>query len=119
MDPITGFYRDGFCQVGSDDLGVHAVCIEATDDFLVFSKAAGNDLSTPNPMFGFPGLVSGDKWCLCAPRWQEAFEAGCAPPVVLAATHERALDFCELHDLKNYALDADFDELINALRTKE
>ena len=115
MDPITGFYRTGFCQVGSDDLGVHAVCIEATSDFLTFSKQAGNDLSTPNSHFGFPGLKPGDKWCLCASRWQEAFEAGCAPPVVLESTHERALDFCRLDDLKRHALDVDFNDLLDDL----
>jgi uncharacterized protein len=119
MDPMTGFYRDGFCQVGPGDIGVHAVCIEATRDFLAFSKAAGNDLSTPNLLFGFPGLKPGDKWCLCAPRWQEAFMAGVAPPVVLAATHERALDFCKLADLKRHALDVDFNELLDGLSSQK
>ncbi len=119
LDPLTGYYRDGFCQVGPDDLGVHAVCIEATADFLAFSKAAGNDLSTPNPMFGFPGLKPGDHWCLCAPRWHEACAEGFAPPVVLAATHERALDFCDLNDLKRHALDVDFNELLDDLSSQK
>jgi hypothetical protein len=117
MDPITGFYRTGSCHVGPEDSGVHAVCIEATDDFLAFSKRAGNDLSTPQPHYGFPGLVPGDKWCLCAPRWQEAFEAGVAPPVILAATHEKALDYCRLADLKHHALDVDFNEILGALQS--
>jgi len=116
MDPLTGFYRTGFCQVGPDDFGVHAVCIEATSDFLEFSKAAGNDLSTPNPEFGFPGLKPGDQWCLCAPRWQEAFEAGVAPPVMLNATHESARDYCDLENLKTHALDVDFNDLLNILK---
>lgn len=115
MDPVTGFYRTGSCQVGPDDAGVHAVCIEATEDFLVFSKAAGNNLSTPNLMFGFSGLKPGDRWCLCASRWQEAFLAGCAPLVILASTHERALDFCFLGDLKRHALDADLNALMDDL----
>jgi uncharacterized protein (DUF2237 family) len=115
MDPVTGFYRTGFCQVGFEDLGVHAVCIEATADFLAFSKAAGNDLSTPIPIYDFPGLKPSDRWCLCASRWQEAFLAGCAPPVILAGTHERALDFCALSDLKRHALDVDFNELLETL----
>src|SRR5262245_20565347 len=86
-DPLTGFYRDGCCNVGGDDIGVHAVCAQMTDEFLAFSVAQGNDLVTPQPAFGFPGLVAGDRWCVCAPRWQEAYEAGAAPPVYLAATH--------------------------------
>ena len=115
MDPVTGFYRTGFCQVGSDDLGVHAVCIEATDDFLLFSKEVGNDLSTPNPLFGFEGVKPGDKWCLCAPRWKEALDAGIAPPVILESTHERALDFTTIEDLKRHALDVDFNDLLEDL----
>jgi len=115
-DPLTGFYRTGYCQVGPDDIGVHAVCIEVTSDFLAFSKAAGNDLSTPNPQHGFPGLKPGDSWCLCAPRWQEALEEGIAPPVYLAATHESALDHSDLQDLKRHALDVDVNELLNDLR---
>ncbi|WP_341987895.1 DUF2237 domain-containing protein [Azorhizobium sp. AG788] len=103
--PMTGFYRDGCCNTGSDDVGNHTVCIVATAEFLAFSKARGNDLSTPLPNFGFPGLQPGDRWCLCAPRWQEAFEAGQAPRVVLRATHEGALSSCSLADLKRAAID--------------
>jgi len=119
MDPVTGFYRTGFCQVGHEDIGVHAVCIEATEDFLAFSKAAGNDLSTPNPNFGFPGLNPGDRWCLCAPRWQEAFLAGAAPAVILSGTHERALDYCSLDDLKSHALDVDFNDILGYLKLQQ
>ncbi len=103
--PMTGFYRDGCCNTGRDDLGNHTVCIVATAEFLAFSQARGNDLSTPLPAFGFPGLKPGDRWCLCAPRWQEAFEAGHAPRVVLRATHEGALSACALADLKRSAID--------------
>jgi len=102
MKPLTGFYRDGFCKTGADDRGSHTVCIRATDEFLAFSKSRGNDLSTPRPEFQFPGLVNGDKWCLVAMRWQEAFEAGAAPDVVLEATNEAALAFVSLEDLKKY-----------------
>lgn len=105
-DPMTGFFRTGCCETGGQDLGVHTVCIRATDEFLAFSREAGNDLSTPNPAYGFPGLVAGDRWCLCAARWQEAFEAGFAPPVVLAATHMRTLEFVSLEDLVRHAVDA-------------
>ena len=103
--PMTGFYRDGCCHTGPEDLGVHTVCAEVTADFLAFSKARGNDLSTPRPEFGFAGLQPGDRWCLCAARWQEAFLAGKAPRVALRATHERTLEICELADLKRLALD--------------
>jgi uncharacterized protein len=103
--PLTGFFRDGCCNTGPEDLGVHTVCCEVTADFLAFSKARGNDLSTPRPEFGFEGLVPGDRWCLCAARWQEAFVAGVAPRVVIQATHERTLEICELGDLKRLALD--------------
>ncbi|TVP56227.1 MAG: DUF2237 domain-containing protein [Halomonadaceae bacterium] len=105
FDPVTGFYRDGCCQVGPDDLGVHAVCCEVTREFLAFSRQRGNDLSTPRPEFGFPGLRAGDRWCLCAARWQEAFEAGAAPRIVLQATHEAALEHSALADLKRHAID--------------
>jgi uncharacterized protein (DUF2237 family) len=105
IDPLTGFYRDGTCRCGPEDLGVHAVCTRVTAAFLRFSKARGNDLSTPHPEFGFPGLEEGDQWCLCAPRWQEALEADAAPRVVLGATHEAALEHCALEDLKRHALD--------------
>ncbi len=104
-DPITGFYRDGCCNVGPDDFGLHAVCAVVTDDFLEFSKARGNDLSTPRPEFGFEGLKAGDSWCLCAARWQEAFEAGSAPRVRLRATHQAALEKCALDDLKAHGAD--------------
>ena len=104
-DPVTGFYRDGCCNVGPDDLGVHSVCIRATAQFLAFSKSRGNDLSTPAPQFGFAGLKPGDQWCLCAARWQEALEAGAAPQVVLRATNEVTLDRVKLDDLKKFAVD--------------
>ena len=105
LDPMTGFYRTGCCQTGPDDLGSHTVCVLVTDEFLAFSKAAGNDLSTPMPEHGFPGLKKGDRWCLCAPRWQEALDAGHAPRVVLDATHVGALQYCGLDDLVVHALD--------------
>lgn len=105
MRPLTGFYRSGCCHTGPDDFGVHTVCVEVTADFLAFSKARGNDLSTPMPEFGFPGLEPGDRWCLCAARWKEALEAGQAPRVVLTATHERTLEIVPLEELKRYALD--------------
>ena len=105
VKPLTGFYRDGCCNTGGDDRGVHSVCALMTREFLEFSRGRGNDLSTPMPDFGFPGLKDGDRWCLCAARWREALQAGCAPRVVLAATHERTLDFVSLDDLKKYAAD--------------
>ena len=105
-DPLTGFYRTGCCETGPDDHGSHTVCIRVTDSFLAFSREAGNDLSTPMPQYGFPGLQEGDQWCLCAPRWQEAFMNGHAPRVVLHATHEGALQHCSLDDLKAHAVDA-------------
>ena len=103
--PLTGFYRTGCCHTGAEDLGLHTVCVEVTAEFLAFSKSRGNDLSTPQPDFGFPGLEPGDRWCLCAERWREAFEAGRAPRVILSATHEATLDIVELEDLKRYAID--------------
>jgi uncharacterized protein (DUF2237 family) len=106
MAPLTGYYRDGCCNTGGDDVGVHVVCAQVTDEFLAYSKQVGNDLSTPRPEFGFAGLVAGDRWCLCAPRWQEAYDAGFAPPVVLAGTHARALDWCDRDALFAMALDA-------------
>ena len=102
---MTGFYRDGCCNTGAGDMGVHVVCAEMTADFLEFSKARGNDLSTPVPMYQFPGLKPGDRWCLCAQRWQEAFEAGMAPRVKLESTHVSALEFCNLEDLRAFACD--------------
>ena len=105
LKPMTGFFRNGCCDTGAEDVGSHTVCIVATAEFLAFSKSRGNDLSTPMPEYGFAGLVPGDRWCLRAPRWQEALEAGSAPRVVLRATHEGALDYCSLADLKRYAID--------------
>lgn len=95
-DPVTGFYRDGFCSTGNADKGVHVVAAILTDEFLQFSKSRGNDLITPLPAFGFPGLKANDRWCLCVKRWKEAYDAGFAPPVVLEATHEKALDYVTL-----------------------
>ncbi|MBX3418516.1 MAG: DUF2237 domain-containing protein [Pirellulaceae bacterium] len=109
FDPVTGFYRDGFCHTGPGDFGMHVVCAEMTEEFLIFSCSRGNDLTTPNPEFQFPGLVAGDCWCLCAQRWQEAYEAGCAPPVFLKSTHISAIEFVSLTALKEYSLD-DFDD---------
>ena len=103
--PMTGFFRDGCCNTGPQDRGSHTVCVVMTAEFLTYSKSAGNDLSTPVPEYGFPGLSPGDRWCLCAPRWQEAFEAEAAPKVVLAATHEGALEYTALADLKKFAVD--------------
>ena len=103
--PMTGFFRDGCCNTIREDIGSHTVCAVMTAEFLAFSKSRGNDLSTPMPAYGFPGLKPGDRWCLCAPRWQEAFEAGQAPRVALRATHEGALDHCALADLKRFAVD--------------
>jgi hypothetical protein len=105
LAPRTGFFRNGCCDTGPEDIGSHTVCVEVTEAFLQFSKMRGNDLSTPQPDFGFPGLKSGDRWCLCAPRWQEAFEENQAPRVVLRATHEGALEYCSLADLKKHAVD--------------
>ncbi len=105
FEPLTGFFRDGCCHTGPGDHGLHTVCMQATAEFLQFSRLAGNDLSTPVPEYGFPGLKAGDQWCLCVTRWQEALEADAAPRVVLAATHISALEFVELEDLKRHALD--------------
>lgn len=105
-DPVTGFYRTGCCDTGPDDLGLHLVCAVMTSEFLEFSRLAGNDLSTPVPEYGFSGLSPGDRWCLCVQRWQEAFEAGAAPQVVLEATHISSLEFVSLEDLQAYAVDA-------------
>ena len=100
--PMTGYYRDGFCNTGGQDFGMHVVCAQVTAEFLEYTKSQGNDLSTPVPYFNFPGLKPGDCWCLCAARWQEALEAGVAPAVVLEATHSRALEVCNLEDLQKY-----------------
>jgi uncharacterized protein (DUF2237 family) len=103
--PMTGFFRDGCCNTSDDDLGRHVVCVRVTREFLEFSRSRGNDLITPMTEYGFPGLEPGDQWCLCAARWQEAFQAGVAPRVVLESTHAAALQICRLADLKKYALD--------------
>ncbi|MFT5316428.1 MAG: hypothetical protein ACI9UK_002274 [Candidatus Krumholzibacteriia bacterium] len=103
-DPVTGFYRTGCCETGADDHGHHLVCIEATEEFLIFSAERGNDLATPMQEFGFPGILPGDRWCLCAERWQEAFEADMAPPVHLEATHILTLEFIDLADLQKHAV---------------
>ncbi len=103
FQPLTGFFRDGCCHTGPGDRGLHTVCMVATEEFLAFSQAAGNDLSTPVPEYDFPGLLPGDRWCLCVTRWVDAFEAGCAPPVVLKATHLSALEYIELADLQAHA----------------
>ena len=105
VEPRTGFYRDGCCNTGPEDLGLHVVCTQVTAEFLEFSAEQGNDLSTPMPEFGFPGLKPGDRWCVCAGRWREALDAGVAPPVVLAATHEETLAVVTLDDLKQHAID--------------
>ncbi|MGY4878695.1 DUF2237 family protein [Vreelandella aquamarina] len=105
-DPVTGFYRDGFCRVGVEDKGIHAVCAMVTEEFLAYSRAQGNDLVTPRPEFGFPGLTPGDRWCLCANRWKEAAEVGLAPPIILSATHEKALEIISFKLLQQHALDA-------------
>ncbi len=105
IDPMTGFYRDGCCNTGSEDAGVHTVCAEVTAEFLSFSASRGNDLSTPRPEYGFAGLRPGDRWCLCASRWAEAYEAGSAPAVVLAATHARTLEWVSLDELRRHAVD--------------
>ncbi|MDW3648769.1 MAG: DUF2237 domain-containing protein [Bacteroidia bacterium] len=102
-NPMTGFYRTGCCETGPEDRGVHTVCAVMTDEFLAFSKSKGNDLSTPRPEYRFAGLKAGDKWCLCAPRWAEAYEAGCAPQLVLEATDEKTLDYVELGELVKFA----------------
>jgi uncharacterized protein (DUF2237 family) len=103
--PMSGFYRTGCCETGPEDVGAHVVCAEVTEEFLAFSKTRGNDLSTPVPEIGFPGLQPGDRWCLCAARWTEALDAGAAPRVVLRATHQNALQYVSLEDLKRHALD--------------
>ena len=105
QDPVTGFFRDGHCHTGPLDHGLHTVCAQMTDEFLTFSVAAGNDLVTPMPQFEFPGLKDGDRWCLCALRWQQAYEAGRAPRLYLRATHQKTLEIVSLDVLKQLALD--------------
>ena len=104
-DPLTGFFRDGCCNTSDDDIGSHTVCIEVTQDFLEYSRFRGNDLSTPHPEFGFPGLKPGDRWCLCASRWLEAYEQDMAPRVYLQRTHQKASDIVPLALLRRYAVD--------------
>src|ERR687884_521114 len=106
-DPMTGFYRDGYCRTGPEDVGQHTVCVQVTEEFLDCSVLDGNDLVTPRPEWGFPGLRPGDRWCVCAARWLEAERAGCAPPVVLGATHERALEVVPIEALTARAVAGD------------
>jgi uncharacterized protein len=105
IEPMTGFFRTGCCETGPDDVGSHTVCARMTAEFLAFSRSQGNDLSTPMPEHGFPGLKPGDRWCLCAARWREAYLAGVGPPVVLASTHEDALEEVPLEELQARATD--------------
>lgn len=107
QDPVTGFYRNGYCQTGASDRGTHVACAKVTQEFLEFSKSRGNDLTTPRPEFSFPGLKPGDKWCLCALRWTEALEAGVVPKLDLKATHQRMLEFVQREVLERYALHDD------------
>ncbi len=107
LRPLTGFYRNGCCDTGPGDVGLHTVCAQVTAEFLAFSRAVGNDLSTPVPEYAFPGLKPGDRWCLCVERWKQAYAAGVAPPVVLRSTHISALEFVSLEELQEYALDAE------------
>ena len=109
LEPKTGFFRDGCCSSGPQDLGKHLVCAKVTAEFLEFSRMRGNDLITPRPEFDFPGLKPGDRWCLCALRWMEASDAGLAPPVILEATHQNALELVSLADLQYHALEPDAD----------
>jgi hypothetical protein len=104
LDPVTGFFRDGWCRSGSSDYGMHVVCAVMTEEFLEFTGSRGNDLVTPQPQWLFPGLQPGDRWCVVAERWNEALEAGVAPPVVLEATHASALEFVSMEDLEAHAL---------------
>jgi len=103
--PVTGFFRNGCCDTGPEDVGSHTICALLSDEFLAYSKSVGNDLSTPIPAYGFPGLKAGDRWCLCAARWKQALDAGVAPRVVLSATNEAALEIVPLEELKRYAID--------------
>jgi uncharacterized protein len=106
FSPLTGYFRDGWCQTNEEDRGSHVICAKVTSEFLAFSRARGNDLETPVPEYRFPGLKPGDRWCLCALRWREALIAGLAPPVVLESTHERALAYVSLEELQAHALEA-------------
>ncbi|MGH9577810.1 MAG: DUF2237 family protein [Terriglobales bacterium] len=104
-DPLTGFNRDGTCRTGAEDTGAHVVCARMTEEYLAFSRSNGNDLSTPRPELRFRGLNAGDRWCLCVLRWLEALEAGVAPPLILEATHESALEFVPLEELERHAFE--------------
>ena len=104
-NPMTGFFRDGCCNTSAQDVGSHTVCVEVTREFLEYSRFRGNDLSSPVPAFGFPGLQPGDRWCLCASRWLEAYEQNMAPRVLLARTHQRALDIVPIEYLREFAVD--------------
>ncbi|GAA4815762.1 hypothetical protein GCM10011365_01660 [Marinicella pacifica] len=104
-DPLTGFFRDGCCNTSQEDMGIHTVCVQLTDEFLQFSKLQGNDLTTPNPEFDFPGLKAGDRWCLCATRWLHAYKAGKAPKVYTRSTHFRTMEVVDIKILKEFALD--------------
>ena len=104
LDPVTGFYRNGCCDTGPEDEGLHTICCQVTAEFLAHQREIGNDLSTPFPLFGFPGLEPGDRWCVCITRWKESFEAGAACPVILEATHMHALEYVDLDDLKKHAV---------------
>ncbi|MDF1701349.1 MAG: DUF2237 domain-containing protein [Planctomycetota bacterium] len=106
-EPMTGWFRNGLCETGRGDVGLHCVCVIVTDAFLDYSRARGNDLSTPNPAFDFPGLQAGDQWCLCVRRWQEAWQDGAAPAVVLESTHMTTLEFVDLEDLQKHAAPRD------------
>ncbi len=108
-EPLTGFYRDGYCRTGATDYGLHTVCAVMTEEFLEFTVQAGNDLVTPVPEYDFPGLKAGDRWCLCVQRWTEAMRAGCAPPVVLESTHMSAIEFASLDDLRVHAITNEHD----------
>ncbi len=105
LEPLTGFYRDGCCETGPSDMGSHTVCCVMTAEFLAFSRQRGNDLTTPRPEYQFPGLRPGDRWCVCASRWREAFDSGVAPGVVIEATHERALAVASLEEFQSHAVD--------------
>ena len=105
VEPMTGFYRNGCCETGPQDLGTHTVCAVMTEEFLTYTKARGNDLSTPVPAYNFPGLQPGDRWCLCASRWAEAYKAGMAPLLILEATHEKTLDYVSLEELERFSHD--------------
>ena len=108
--PMTGYFRDGFCRTTETDHGRHVVACIVNEKFLHFTRQMGNDLSSPNPMYNFPGLKAGDKWCVCALRWKEAFDAGCAPEVILEATHEKSLEYVNLNDLISMSSDTKYKE---------